>query len=257
VGIYSLNDNNLVITELPIGEWTNRYIRFLEESIVSEKSDMIVDFDNYSTDKDINIKITLSDEFIYDKKNHGKKDGVSIFEKKLKLCSTISLTNIHAYNRNNIINKYDKVYQILDEHYRVRHTLYSKRKEYILNDLRNKLLILENKIKFINEVIMKTIKVSECTKNDLLKQLLDNKYNLYDTQLNIIEEVSEFNMIKNKYDYLIKMPIYNMTLDKVEELDKEISNIKDEIDIIFKKDVKEMWVEELDILLKYMKKNNN
>ena len=254
VGIYSLNDNNLVITELPIGEWTNRYIRFLEESIVSEKSDMIVDFDNYSTDKDINIKITLSDEFIYDKNNHGKKDGVSIFEKKLKLCSPISLTNIHAYNRNNIINKYEKVYQILDEHYRVRHALYIKRKEYILDDLRNKLLILENKIKFINEVIMKKIKVSECTKDDLLKQLFDNKYNLYDTQLNIIEEVSEFNMIKNKYDYLIKMPIYNMTLDKVEELDKEISNIKDEIDIIFKKDVKEMWVEELDILLKYMKK---
>ena len=29
---------------------------------------MIVDFDNYSTEKDISIKITLSDDFIYENK---------------------------------------------------------------------------------------------------------------------------------------------------------------------------------------------
>ena len=46
-------------------------------------------------------------------------------------------------------------------------------------------------------------------------------------------------------------------MDKVEELNKEISNIKDEIDIILNKDVKEMWMEELDMLLKYMKKIYN
>ena len=41
---------------------------------------------------------------------------------------------------------------------------------------------------------------------------------LYDSSNNIISEVSEFNIIKNQYDYLIKMPIYTMTTDKVEEL---------------------------------------
>ena len=56
-GVYELNDTNLVITELPIGEWTDKYIRFLEDSILSEKTDIIIDFDNYSTEKDINIKI--------------------------------------------------------------------------------------------------------------------------------------------------------------------------------------------------------
>ena len=64
-------------------------------------------------------------------------------------------------------------------------------------------------IRFINEVIQKVIKVSECSKNDLLKQLFDSKYNLYDSQTNIIEEVTEFELVKNGYNYLINMPIYS------------------------------------------------
>ena len=253
-GIYELNDTNLVITELPIGEWTDKYIKFLEENVLSEKLNMIVDFDNYSTEKDINIKITLSDDFIYEDKLFTSKDGFTPFEKKLKLVSNISLNNIHAYNKDNVINKYETPYQIMDEHYRVRTGTYTKRKEYILNELRNKLCILENKIRFINEVIQKIIKVSECSKNDLLKQLFDSKYHLYDTQTNIIEEVTNFNVVKNGYNYLINMPIYSMTLDKVEELNKELNKINNEIEIVFNKDIKTMWIEELDELLGYMKK---
>ena len=252
-GIYSLSDNKLRITELPIGGWTDKYIAYLEDNIQCEKSDMIVDFDNYSTDKDVNILITLSDEFIYDEISN--KDGYDNFEKKLKLVTKISLTNIHAYNRNNVINKYASPYQIMDEHYKVRLGIYTKRKEYILNELNNKLLILDNKIRFINEVILKSIKVSECSKNDLLKQLFDKAYNLYDTQSNIIEEVSTFDIIKTQYNYLINMPIYTMSTDKVEELNNELSKIKDEIDIIFNKGINQMWIEELNELLEYMKKN--
>jgi len=252
-GIYSLEDDRLIISELPIGEWTDKYIRFLEESILSEKSDMIIDFDNHSTEKDISIKIKLSGEFIYNQKNFIIKNGFTEFEKKLKLVSSISLTNMHSYDKNNVIKKYDSVYKILDDHREVRYEYYIKRKEYILKDLNNKFCILENKIKFINEVIMKTIKVSECSKNDLLKQLFDKSYHLYDN--NIIEEVSVFDVVKNGYDYMIKMPIYNMSLDKVKELNDELNKIKDNIDIVFNKDIKTMWVEELDELLHYYNKN--
>ena len=252
-GVYSLSDNKLRVTELPIGVWTDKYIAYLEDNIQCEKSDMIVDFDNYSTDKDVNILITLSDEFIYDEINN--KTGYDNFEKKLKLVTKISLTNIHAYNRNNVINKYAAPYQIMDEHYKVRVSLYNKRKEYILSELKNKLLILENKIRFINEVIVKTIKVSECSKNELLKQLFDKAYNLYDTQSNLIEEVSTFDIIKTQYNYLINMPIYTMSTDKVEELNNELNKITEEIDIIFNKGINQMWMEELNELLEYMKKN--
>jgi len=255
-GNYELNDNKLVITELPIGEWTDKYIRFLEEDILSEKSELILDFDNHSTEEDISIKVTLSDTFLYDKKNFTVKDKVSTFEKKLKLVSNISLTNMHAFNKDCKIQKYGTIYQILDEHYRVRLQLYSTRKAYILNELNNKLCILENKIKFINSVINKNIKVSECSKQDLLKQLFDDKYKLYDSSTNIIEDPIDLELIKNGYNYLINMPIYSMTLDKVNELNNELNKINNDIEIITNKDTKTMWIEELDELESYLKKNN-
>ena len=184
-------------------------------------------------------------------------NGIKVkeFEKKLKLVTPISLTNIHAYDKNITIKKYNSVYQILDEHYEVRLNYYSKRKEYILKELNNKLCVLENKMRFIKEVIAKTINISECTKNDLLKQLFDKKYNLYDTNCNIISEVSTFDVVKNGYDYMIKMPIYTMSSDKVEELNNELNKVKDEIDIVFNKDIKTMWIEELDELMNYYNKN--
>ena len=110
-------------------------------------------------------------------------------------------------------------------------------------------------MRFINEVIIKTIKVSDCTKNDLLIQLFDKKYHLYDSSSNIIEEVSTLDIVKNQYDYLIKMPIYIMSLDKVKELNDELNKINEEINIIFNKNIKTMWIEELDELLHYYNKN--
>jgi hypothetical protein len=96
--------------------------------------------------------------------------------------------------------------------------------------------------------------VAECSKNDLLKQLFDSKYHLYDTQTSVIKEASKFTVVNNGYNYLINMPIYSMTLDKVEELNKELNKIKGEIDIVLNKDIKTMWFEELDELLGYIKK---
>ena len=253
-GNYSLEEDRLVITELPVGEWTDKYIRFLEDSILSDKSDIVLDFDNYSTEKDISIKVKLSSDFIYNQKNFKVTNGVTEFEKRLKLTSSISLTNIHAYNSNNIIKKYKTPYEIMDEHNSVRSHFYHKRKEYILAELKNKLCILENKVRFIKEVISKNIKVAECTKDELLKQLFDKEYHLYDG--NIISHITTFNKVKSGYDYLIKMPIYTMSKDKVNDLEEEHAKIVGEIEITSNKGVNTMWIEELDELLIYYKKNN-
>ena len=50
-------------------------------------------------------------------------------------------------------------------------------------------------------------------------------------------------MLRNgNYDYLIKMPIYTMSSDKVKELNDELNKIKDEIDIVFNKDIKKLKI---------------
>ena len=49
-------------------------------------------YDNYSTEKSISIKVKLSSDFIYNQKNFKVTNGITEFEKRLKLTSSISLT---------------------------------------------------------------------------------------------------------------------------------------------------------------------
>ena len=61
--------------------------------------------------------------------------------------------------------------------------------------------------------------------------------------------------MKSGYDYLIKMPIYTMSKDKVNELEEEHAKVVGEVDITSNKGVNTMWIEELDELLIYYKKS--
>ena len=55
---------------------------------------------------------------------------------------------------------------------------------------------------------------------------------------------------KTNYDYLIRMPIWNLTYEKKEELLKELNNKKDMLSNIQKKKIEKMWLEDLEIFEK-------
>ena len=55
---------------------------------------------------------------------------------------------------------------------------------------------------------------------------------------------------KNNYDYLIKMPIWNLTYEKKEELLKELNNKKDILSNIKNKKLEKMWLEDLEVFEK-------
>ena len=50
---------------------------------------------------------------------------------------------------------------------------------------------------------------------------------------------------KDTFDYILRIPIYNLTIDKVEELEDEYSRISDALDILMKTDIKDIWKGEL------------
>ena len=47
-----------------------------------------------------------------------------------------------------------------------------------------------------------------------------------------------------------------MTLDKVDELNNELNKIKDEIDIVFNKDIKTMWFEQIRSIIRIYQEIN-
>ena len=132
-------------------------------------------------------------------------DGQNKFEKTFKLTSKINTSNMVLYDRNGYLKKYTSPLEIIDDYFEVRMEYYVKRKEYQLNALERELKIVNARVKFIEEFIAGTIQISNKTKKDILEQL----------------ETKEYPKIDDCYDYLIKMPIYNLTKERIEELKKD------------------------------------
>ena len=64
----------------------------------------------------------------------------------------------------------------------------------------------------------------------------------------------EEKVITNEYNYLLNLSVYSFTLEKVEELKETILKNKNEFDELEKKDIKDIWKEELDIFEQSYKK---
>ena len=64
----------------------------------------------------------------------------------------------------------------------------------------------------------------------------------------------KFPLVDDKYDYLLGMPLWNLTYEKVNELKKQMKDKEKEYKTLNKKSAENIWLEELNILKdKYIK----
>ena len=255
-----ISNNSLIITELPIGKWTHNFKEYLDSLIDNQKTDKfsIKDYENNSTDTKIYFKIIVSDHTKLKNIKYNKKKHIDTIEELFKLYTTknTSLTNIHLYDSNNIIKKYNNVNEIIDEYYNVRLKLYETRKEYELNKLKEELLLENTKIRFINDVINENIIIYRKKKEIITKDLEKNKYPYYvNNKLIEYDKNNDKNNDNNdKYNYLIRIPLYNFTEEKINELQDKINKLTEQFNNLNQKTIHELWLTELDCLEKEYKK---
>jgi DNA topoisomerase II len=241
-----VNDTTIEITELPIRTWTDKYKEFMETMIIDnskdkgKKKEYIRNYTSQCTDSKVHFKLTLHpddlDDLTYYKEQND--DGQNIFERVFKLTSKISMTNMVMYDDKGFLKKYDTVNDILENYFMVRLNCYIKRKEYQLESLKSELVILNARVRFILEFIKGDIIISNRTKQNLLDQLKDRDYPT----------------VEDNYDYLIKMPIYNLTKERIDELNKDKDMKTEMYSNLEEKETYDIWLEELDILSKQYKK---
>jgi DNA topoisomerase II len=263
-----IDDCNLRITELPIGKWTDDYKKFLDSLILdtsskskkslenekhkkkSQPKKTIIDYVNNSSDRDIDFKITFEKGFL-NSLQWDEDENIDGIEKFFKLTTSkgLSYNNIHLYNDKNQIQKYDNIYDIFDEFYKIRYELYVKRKEYLLNELNNELLILKSKMRFITDVMNEKIKIYKRKRIDIINDLLKEKYLMVNDgkTLDFKSDIKPEDI--KYYDYLIKMSIYLFTEDEIEKLTDKINKLSEEYDKLDKMKIEEIWLSELDKLL--------
>ena len=238
-GNYTVDGDKVVITELPVGEWTSNYKEYLEKLLEQEsekKNKSTVNMLGY-TDNNTDKKIYFEVEF---KKGYLQSNNI---DKLLKIEKNLKLSNIHLYNENGTIKKYTNIKDIVDEFYKIRLEMYKKRKEYILNKLKNELDILSYKVKFILAIIEKEIKINNKSKDYIEGKLEEKEF----------PKLSKNNEDES-YNYLLGMNLWSLTNEKVEELKKQKDDKQSEYNLLKDKSVEDIWKGELEELLEAYEK---
>lgn len=232
-GNYKVDKENskVIITELPVGTWTTTYKEHLDKL---EEDKVIKGYKDKNTDETVYFDIQFTDDNLFDLIEKKK------LESTLKLSSKESIMNMHCFNKKSVIRKYDTIYDILKEFYDVRLQYYTKRKEHQIDELEKELNVLDWKMKFIKGVIDGTIIVNNRNKENINEQLVKLEF----------PKLSE----NKSYDYLVQMPIYSLSKEKIDELQKKINDLEEELELIEGTSEINQWKSELAELKKSIEK---
>lgn len=272
-GIWKRVDKRTIeITELPVGTWTQDYKEFLMRLMNSpdEKKKapafLLSDLKDHSTEQLVHFVIEASEDL---------PESDEVVEKALKLTTYLSVANMTLFDSERRIRQWDSATAILDEFYTLRLQLYDKRKDYMVDTLREEWKKLDNKVRFILAVVNKEIVVNNRKKADLLKELRDKKFDPFsvkkakkktaDEEVAVESEESEgeeeteegkdskANVKKEAdsakdFDYLLSMPLWNLTLEKVQELVRQRDSKSDDLKVLIGTAAKQLWLRDLEEL---------
>ena len=210
-----ISEDKIRVTELPIGVWTDDYKAYLETLI---KSRIVREIEDNSTERDVDITITFF-----------KGELAKTDEKILKLSTTKTITNMHAFDADENLKKYGEAVDMIDEFYVKRIEIYHKRKNKQLEDGYMKLNKMSNKARYIKCLLEDKLDLRK-KKNEEIIELMTNM---------------NFDKIDDNYNYLIKMPMDSVSEENVEKILKEQEDLSRFLEELKSKTVESIWLDEL------------
>lgn len=237
-GKYHRKDKTKIeVTELPVGVWTEDFKNLLEQKLDGTDK-LLKDYESHYTEKTVRFVLVFFNEDIVNRllERSTTNEKLSNFEQEFKLTSTrpLSTTNMHLYDHEGCIKKYADVNEIIRDFYRVRLEMYEKRKNHRIKTLKEEMQNLDARIKFILSVINGDLKIMNVKKSVIEEHLVENGYPKYD----------------DKYDYLIKMSVYNFTFEKKEELLEDMNKRRDMLAELESQSEKDMWSMDIEMFEK-------
>ena len=231
--------DTIKITELPVGRWTMPYSKTLEDMMdggVDKDGKKVVpqikDFTSLCTEVNVNIAVVLPkgrvDELIAQKDAQGI-DGI---EKLLKLTTTIKTSNIHMFNGQGKLTKYENVDELIRDYFGVRLEAYRVRKAHLLADMTKKTALLTSRARYIEYTLIDKIDLRRKNTDAVSKTLAE----------------AGFELVDGDYKYLVKMPMDSVTTENVDKLRRERDDMMKELDVLTKTTPEQIWMRELDEL---------
>jgi len=159
-----INNTTIEVSELPVGKWTVDYKEYL---IKLCELGVIKNFvENHTCDR-VNFRITAT----ADKIDQLVDDPEQIIQ-ELKLTSSFSLENMHAFDSYNVIRKYSSTSDIIDSHFNVRLQLYQKRRTHLIKAAIASEAFARNKARFVDEILSGKLSLFSTVNNQIKSKIL-------------------------------------------------------------------------------------
>lgn len=209
-----VNSTTIKITELPVGMESDPYEAKLFK--LQDKG-LISDFDNqWDNGFDITVKVPRS-------------TTQKTEEELYKIFSLVSRDseNFTVWSTEGYVKKYANPEEIVQEFTSWRLAVYEVRRQKQIEDTSSSVNLISSKIRFINFYLKNTTQFKNLGKKDLIALLLENNF--------------------DDYDRLLSMSIWNLTKDKITELEKELDTTEayllklqsDSADEMYRRELKE------------------
>jgi DNA topoisomerase II len=257
--IERIDATTLHVTELPVRTWTQDFKAMLDKMLVpgeKETSAEIKDFQEFHTDTTVKFVI-FADESKIDQWEKIPKGGLYA---KFKLISSISTTNMHAFDTEHKIMKYGTPEAILQSFFELRMEYYNKRKALLVQKLHRQQAILSNKARFVEEVCSGELVVSSRKKAELLEELHARGYEMFHDKKDTAspsenideeseeEETTSLSFLAKGYEYLLGMKIWSLTFEKAEELRSQLAERTAELQELESTSPSTIWLNDLDAI---------
>lgn len=216
--IKRLSAKKIEITEVPIG----MSIQACKETLDNLKDDKkIKSYKNYSSANDTSY---IVDEI----------DDIECTLDLLKLKTNISTTNMVLFDAECKLKKYSDIEEIVNDFCVKRLYYYGVRRAEMIKDIKYKLLVLENKHRFITEVIDDIIVINKEKQEKIIAILKERKY------VDIEND--------GKFSELLGIRIDNFTIEKINKIEDEIAKLKDEMLYLENSSDRDLWLKDLEKL---------
>ena len=226
-GVFSITDctkgKKVTIRELPVGTWSIPYKKYLE-GLVEKKQ--ILSYQEACTDTIVDFEV------IFDSETFDRENLVSL----LKLSSTIRTSNMHCFDANGKIKKYETTCDIENAHFEERMNLYSKRKNFHIKVLTHELKILKEKCRFFDSRLNGTIVLEGQKLEDVIQNLKN---------INFKELGKTFDDQNKSFDYITNIKIFDVTSEKMEKLVNEKEKTEKELEYMENISIESMYMNDL------------
>jgi len=232
-GLYeTIGPDKIRVTELPVGYWTEDFKEHLEDLLdPTTKGQVIIkDYDDFSRDKTAEFVVTFHKGVLAELETIRLEHGCNGMEKALKLYTTSSTTNMYLFDSNDKLKKYERISEIIDDYFVCRLHLYEKRRQHMLEQLRETMVILHHKKRYIESILSGEIDLRFRNKDEIKERLTALQYPLVD----------------DDFKYLTKLPMDAVSANNVARLQSEYSAQEAAILCLQTSSASEMWSNDID-----------